>query len=205
MAPAVDLRLYAAFAAAVAVLMLIPGPNVALIVSSSLAHGRRRGLATVAGTASAMVLQLALVAAGLTGLLHLFGAVFGWVRWIGAAYLVWLGVRSWRAQADAGLSAPAGRGGASFRRGFVVSLTNPKTLVFYGAFFPQFLTPRLVAGPQVAALAMGFVVIALVIDSGWALAADKARPLLARAGRLPHRLSGGFLIGAGAALALARR
>jgi homoserine/homoserine lactone efflux protein len=85
--------LLAAFITAVTLLMLIPGPNVALIVANSIAHGPRHGLVTVAGTLAAQALSLALVTAGMTALLQDLGAWFGWLRWAGAAYLVWLGIR----------------------------------------------------------------------------------------------------------------
>ena len=91
------LPLYAAFVAATAILMLIPGPNVALIVANSLAHGARFGLLTVAGTAAAMALQLALTGLGMTALLGGLAQAFGVLRWIGVAYLLWLGVSAWRA------------------------------------------------------------------------------------------------------------
>ena len=93
----IDLHLYAAFVAAVTILMLIPGPNVALIVANSVAHGARYGLLTVAGTSSAMVLQLAVTALGMTELLDTLGGWFEWVRWIGVAYLLYLGISYWRA------------------------------------------------------------------------------------------------------------
>ena len=130
-----SLELYLAFAAATAVLMAIPGPNVALIVAGSVAHGPRHGLATVAGTSAAMVVQLAVVALGMAQVLGRLGGWFEWVRWIGVAYLLWLGVRAWRAPAEvlsqAGAPAPSTR--RAFVRGLIVSLTNPKTLFFYGA------------------------------------------------------------------------
>ena len=91
-----------------------------------------------------------------------------------------------------------------FAQAFLVSLVNPKTLIFYGAFFPQFITPDRPVMPQAALLSAVFLVIALAIDSGWAVAASRVRPLLTRRGKLTGRLSGGILIGAGAALALLR-
>ena len=92
-----DLHLYLAFVAAVTVLMLIPGPNVALIVANSVTYGFRYGLLTVAGTSSAMLVQLALTALGMTELLGQLGSWFDWIRWIGVAYLVYLGITTWRA------------------------------------------------------------------------------------------------------------
>jgi threonine/homoserine/homoserine lactone efflux protein len=199
--------LYGAFVLAVTVLMLIPGPNVALIVANSLAHGARYGLTTVAGTASAMVAQLTLTALGMTTLLGALAGAFEVLRWVGVAYLVWLGVSAWAAPAtDLARAAARPRSArAIFLRGFLVSLTNPKTLLFYAAFFPQFLAPGAGIAGQVALLSITFVVIALIVDGGWALLAARFRRVLRADGRLRNRLTGGFLIGAGLGLALARR
>jgi homoserine/homoserine lactone efflux protein len=202
----IDPGLYLAFIAAVSALMLLPGPNVALIVSNSVAYGPRFGLLTVAGTSTAMCLQLALTALGMTGVLSALGGWFEWLRWVGVAYLVWLGVVHWRAPAVDLTEVPPEPGSARaiFLRGLLVSLTNPKTLLFYGAFFPQFITQARPVGAQIAILSLTFLAVALLIDGSWALIAGRARGLLAARGRLRNRLSGGLLIGAGAALALAR-
>ncbi len=201
-----DLPLLSAFVAAVVVLMLIPGPNVALIVANSVAYGPRYGLLTVAGTSTAMVLQLALTGLGMTEALGTLGHWFEWLRWIGAAYLVWIGVQQWRAvPVDLTRTAPQPRSPrAIFGRAALVSLTNPKTLLFYGAFFPQFISPRHGVTSQVLALSALFLALAITIDSLWALAAGRARRALAVRGRLRNRMSGGLLVGAGVGLALAR-
>ena len=203
----IDPGLYLAFVLATALLMLIPGPNVALIVANSVAYGTRFGLLTVAGTASAMVVQLALTAFGLAATLGTLGAWLEWLRWLGVAYLVALGVRQWRAPPADLTRVPAQLRSARriFARGLLVSLTNPKTLFFYGAFFPQFITAGRAPGPQVVLLAATFLALALLIDGLWAMLAGRARALLAQRGRLPNRLSGGLLIGAGVGLALAHR
>jgi threonine/homoserine/homoserine lactone efflux protein len=202
----IDLHLFAAFVAAVAVLMLIPGPNVALIVANSVAWGARTGLLTVAGTASAMVVQLAVTGLGMTAVLGTMGEWFGWVRWAGVAYLLYLGVMQWRAPAaDLAATRPEPKSRrAIFLRALLVSLTNPKTLFFYGAFFPQFVSPAHAIAPQIFLLAASFLAVALVIDSGWAMLAARARRVLARRGRLRNRLSGGMRIGAGLGLAALR-
>jgi threonine/homoserine/homoserine lactone efflux protein len=202
----IDLGLFFAFAAAVVVLMLIPGPNVALIVANSIAYGPRYGLLTVAGASSAMVLQLALTALGMTELLGTLGVWFAYLRWIGVAYLLYLGVIQWRAPAaDLAITRAQPKSPrALFLRALFVSLTNPKTLFFYGAFFPQFINASKPIGAQIAILSATFLALALLIDGGWALVAGRARHLLAARGRLRNRVSGGFLIGAGAALAFAR-
>ena len=199
--------LYLGFVVASVVLILIPGPNVSLIVANSIAYGTRYGLLTVVGTSSAIVMQLALVALGLTATLDILAGWFEWIRWIGVAYLLYLGFRQWTATPiDLTRIRPQPR---SFRaialRGFLISLTNPKTLLFYGAFFPQFLSPEAPIVPQVVLLSFSFLVIATALDGGWALLSGRVRGLLAIHGRLRNRLSGGFLMCAGIGLALARR
>ncbi len=201
------LDLYLGFVAASVILILIPGPNVSLIVANAIAYGTRYGLLTVAGTSSAIVLQIALTALGLTATLGMLAGWFAWVRWIGVAYLLFLGVRQWiAAPVDLTRIRPQPRSiRAIALRGFLISLTNPKTLLFYGAFFPQFLVPNAPIVPQVALLSLTFFTIAAGLDCCWALLAGRVRGLLAMRGRLRNRLSGGCLIGAGIGLALAHR
>ncbi|HET9018176.1 MAG TPA: LysE family translocator [Acetobacteraceae bacterium] len=203
----IDPGLYLAFVLATVVLMLIPGPNVALIVANSVAYGTRYGLLTLAGTASAMVPQLLLTALGMTALLAGLGQWMEVLRWVGVAYLVVLGVRQMRAAPlDLARVAPQPRSPHGiYLRGLVVSLTNPKTLFFYGAFFPQFVARDRPAVPQLVLLCVTFLVVALVIDGLWAVLAGRVRPLLAAHGRLRNRVSGGLLVGAGVGLALAHR
>jgi homoserine/homoserine lactone efflux protein len=201
-----DPQLFLAFVAAVTVLMLIPGPNVALIVANSLAYGVRYGWLTVAGTSSAAVLQLALTAVGMTEVLGRLGVWFDWIRWIGVAYLLFLGIQQWRAPpVDLTKVRPAPKSARDiYMKAFLVSLTNPKTLFFYGAFFPQFV--RLDEGltEQLVVLCVTYLLIAVLIDGAWSVVAAQARGLLARHGRLRNRITGGALIGAGVALAAAR-
>ncbi len=199
--------LYLAFIAATALLMIIPGPNVALIVANSVAHGTRYGLLTVAATSTAVVIHLALTVLGATAVLDVLSASFDWLRWLGVAYLVWLGVATWRAPlADLTRTAPQARSArVIYARGFLVGLTNPKTILFYGAFFPQFIAPGPAAGDQLLLLAVTFLAVALLFDSGWAILAGRLRALLSLHARLRNRVSGGLLVGAGVGLALARR
>ena len=199
--------LYLGFVLASTILILIPGPNVSLIVANAIAYGTRYGLLTVAGTSSAIVVQLALATLGLTATLDVLAGWFEWVRWIGVAYLLFLGVRQWAAAPiDLTRTRPQPRSiRAIALRGFLISLTNPKTLLFYGAFFPQFLSSDAPIGPQVLLLSVTFLAIAAGLDTGWALLAGRVRGVLAIRGRLRNRLSGGFLIGAGIGLALAHR
>jgi threonine/homoserine/homoserine lactone efflux protein len=198
-----SLQLYLAFMAATTVLMLIPGPNVAVISAASVAHGPRAGLITVAGTCAALVLQLGLVGLGMHEAMGLAAHWFAGLRWAGVAYLLWLGVRAWRARPEplAATPAPSARAGAL--RGFVVSAANPKTLFFLAAFFPQFVVPGGGAA-QIWILAATFLAMEIMIDSGWALLAGRLRGLLTRHARARNRITGAALIVAGAGLAAAR-
>jgi len=202
-----SLDLYLAFVAACAILILIPGPNVALIVANSVAHGTRFGLLTVVGTSSAVVVHLALTVLGATAILNFLAASFDWLRWAGVAYLVWLGIAAWRAPAVdlSRTEAQARSARLIYGRGFLVGLTNPKTLLFYGAFLPQFITPGPSAPDQLLLLAVTFLVVAVVLDGLWAILAGRLRTLLVAHARLRNRLTGGLLMGAGLGLALARR
>ena len=201
-----DPHLYLAFLAATVVLALIPGPNVAVITANSVAYGARFGLLTVAGTSMAILAQLVLVGLGLSAALGALGQWFEWIRWIGAVYLVYLGLTQWRAAAqDLAATGPLPRSArAIFGRGVLVALTNPKTLLFYGAFFPQFVTPGAAQTRQLLILLATCLVVAIVIDCGWAMLAARLSRFVAARSRLRNRLSGGLLIGAGVGLALAR-
>src|SRR5258708_15798030 len=108
----ISLDLYLAFIAATAVLMLVPGPNVALIVANSLAHGTRFGLLTVAATSSGVVVQLTLTVLGASALMNFMAASFDWLRWAGVGFLIWLGIAAWRAPAlDPSRTSPPPRPG----------------------------------------------------------------------------------------------
>jgi threonine/homoserine/homoserine lactone efflux protein len=201
------IELYLAFCAATVIMLAMPGPNVALIVANSVAHGTRYGLLTVAATSSAVVLHLTLTVIGATAALGFLAASFDWLRWLGVAYLIWLGIAAWRAPvADLAQTLPQARSARLiYARGLLVGLTNPKTLLFYGAFFPQFITPGPTAGDQLMLEAATFLGLAIVCDSTWAILAGRLRALVIAHTRLRNRLTGGLLVGAGVGLALARR
>ena len=197
---------YLGFLAAATGLVLLPGPNVALIVGTSLEHGRRAGLITVAGAVAAMVVQLAAVGAGLAALMASASHVFAVLRWLGVAYLLALGLRAFLARPAVLEPRVAPRSSASAAlRGFGVSITNPKTLLFYGAFLPQFIDPRGAADAQLLLLSATYLVVAATFDSGWALLATHLRGLLALRPRWRNRVTGTCLIGAAAGLALAHQ
>ncbi len=202
-----SLELYFAFVMASLALALMPGPNVAVIVANAITYGPRYGLLAVAGTSSAMVPQLMVVTLGLSAVLSLMAEWFEILRWLGVVYLVYLGISAWRAPAPELAAAPLRPKSrqAIYWRGVLVSLTNPKTLLFFGAFLPQFVDPKGDAVSQLAMLSVTYFVTAVVVDTGWALLAGRARGLFMRLGRWTNRITGGVLIGAGLGLALARK
>ena len=203
-----SLQLYLAFVAACIALALLPGPVVTLVIANGLRHGTRAALINIAGVQTGLAIVIGIVAIGLTSLMATMGHWFDWVRFAGAAYLVWLGIKLIRARAE-GIStaaAPPPPRGGFFLQGLVVLLSNPKLLIFFGAFLPQFMDMnRPDHAVQATVLGVTFMVIAGLTDGIYALLAGRARKLFsARRTRLVSRISGGFMIGGGIWLALTR-
>ncbi|MDE1936702.1 LysE family translocator [Bradyrhizobium sp.] len=201
-----SLQLYLAYVAASVALALLPGPIVTLVIANGLRHGTRAALTNIAGVQAALLIVIAVVAIGLASLMATMGYWFDWVRFAGAIYLVWLGIRLIRAPVE-GMEAeapPPPRGGF-FLQGFLVALSNPKLLVFFGAFIPQFVDMSRDHLPQVALLGVTFMVVAGLTDATYALLAGRVRSFFsARRTRALSRVSGGFMIGGGVWLALTR-
>jgi len=203
-----NINLYFAFIAAAALLIAIPGPNIMLIVSNSLNHGKRLGIYTVLGTSVAMLVQLAIAVAGLTTAMLFLSTWFEWLRWLGVAYLLYLGYRQWTgAAASFRKSQAPADARLGFWQGFLVSLLNPKTMLFFAAFLPQFADSGSPITRQLILLASTFWCMAIVIDSGYLLLASRIKPLLdtEKRARLRGRITGLFLVAGGAGLALVRR
>jgi threonine/homoserine/homoserine lactone efflux protein len=201
------------FALASVVLVLVPGPTVVFVVSRAIAHGRRAALLSVAGNSVGVAGLVVAVAFGLGSVVERSVAVYTAIKLLGAAYLVYLGVRTWRergALADVLRSVPeSGVARHVFRQGMVVGVTNPKALVFFAAVLPQFVDRGGGHVPtQMLLLGFAFVVLAMVLDSGWGLAAGTARDWLACS---PGRLSalggtgGLMMVGLGVGLAVSGR
>ena len=202
-----SLQVYLTFVAACIALALIPGPVVTLLIANGLRHGTRAALINIAGVQTGLAIVIGIVAIGLTSLMATMGYWFDWVRFAGAAYLIWLGIKLIRAPAE-GISAdtapPPPRGGF-FLQGLVVLLSNPKLLLFFGAFLPQFMDLNGDHASQAMLLGVTFMVIAAVTDGIYALLAGRARKFFSsRRARLVSRISGGFMIGGGVWLALTR-
>ncbi|MEX1109918.1 MAG: LysE family translocator [Dongiaceae bacterium] len=205
----IDPGLYVAFVLATTVLILAPGPAVSLIVANSLAYGTKRAMPSVIGISLATASYLIVTFFSMASFLLLLAEWFNLLRWAGAIYLVWLGIQLWMKKHD-DLDATAVRVASPAKlliQGFLVNATNPKLLIFYGAFFPQFVDPSRDLQPQLAILCTTFFVIALTFDGLYAVLAGRVRTWFrtSRARRWIDRISGTLLIGAGVGLALVRR
>ena len=202
-----SLELYLAYVLACAVITLVPGPTVTVIIANSLAHGPRAGLLNVAGTQLGLGLMMAILVVGLSSVIAAMSWLFDWLRWAGAAYLVWLGIqllRSPEAIAEA-RSFPAPRGGFLLQ-GFLVLMANPKALLWFGAFIPQFVNPQGNYVGQIILLGLTAMAVALVSDGAYAVITGRAGAFLSkRRIRFVSRLSGTFLIGGAIWLALTKR
>lgn len=188
---------------ATAVLVAIPGPNVALIVANSLKFGFRMGVVTVFGTTAGLAIQLALVVVGMAAIIELAAAALSWIRWAGVAYLIWLGIKTWRAPADDLAWVRAAP--VLFWRGCFVAAVNPKTLLFNAAFIPQFVGADAASTTAPAVVAAVFLAIVLLGDLMWAAFATSARLLLGRYMSWRNRLTGAFLIAAAVGLGLSNK
>ncbi|WP_020200810.1 MULTISPECIES: LysE family translocator [Cupriavidus] len=194
--------LFAAFVLASLVLAVTPGPAVIYIVTRTLSQGRRSGLASVAAVALGNLVNALAAALGLAALFAVSALAFAVVKYAGAAYLVYLGVRALRARpaADAGGAVPAASLGKVFRDGMVVAMLNPKTTLFFAAFLPQFMDAAAPALPQSMVLGATFVLVASFTDCCYVLAAAALLPLLGRArgaSAAGRYVTGGALIGLG--------
>lgn len=195
------------FVGAVFLLSGTPGPNMLHVMSRSVALGLRRSLAAMAGCLVAVVTILAASAAGLTTVLLAVPGAFAMLRYAGAAYLIYLGIRAWRAKAaplDVGgaVLLPARSAAALFRGGFAIGVSNPKLILFAAAFLPQFVNPARPQGPQFAILVATFAVVetlwyGVYALGGRSLSRSFARPAIRRAF---DRVTGVIFIGFGVAL-----
>lgn len=200
-----SIELWLAFVAASAVLLAIPGPTVLLVISYALSHGKRAATATVAGVALGDFTAMTASMLGLGALLATSALLFTVLKWIGAAYLVYLGIKLWRAPV-----APAeGLGEAAtgdrerplriFLHAYAVTALNPKSIIFFVAFLPQFLNHAEPLVLQMTVFEATFLVLAAVNAMAYGLMASMARKTIRkpRIQRLVNRIGGSLMIGAG--------
>ncbi len=200
------------YVAAVIVLALTPGPNSLLALTHGGLYGVRRAWITALGSVTAFGVLIGLSTLGLSAVLAASSHAFEVIKWIGAGYLVYLGIRLWRTPAAA-LGNAGGRSDhqVSYRRlfstGFLVAIANPKVILFYGAFLPQFMNPVAPLLPQFVVLAITFMVAEWLVEVAIAAGAHRVTPWLNQSvnGRLFNRATGGVFIVAGGALATVNR
>ncbi len=203
-----ELHVYLAFVVATAIMIALPGPSVLLTVAHSISFGWKHALFTVAGATMGIAVQLIVAAIGLTSLLNVVAEAFEWLRWAGAAYLVYLGIRQWRSASEPlELDTSSVSKTNLFVQGVVITIPNPKSLIFIAAFLPQFIDAGRPLGLQFAFIVPTFLVITFTVTSVWALAAGNVRGFLKsqRAFQSVLRTAGGLMVLAGVGLALARR
>jgi homoserine/homoserine lactone efflux protein len=200
------LDLYLAYILTCFLIAVIPGPTVTVIIANSLTHGTRAGLLNVAGTQLGLGVMMLILVVGLSSVIAAMGWLFDWLRWAGAAYLVWMG---WQLLRSPDLlheaRARAVPRGGFLLQGFFVLMANPKALLWFGAFIPQFVDPKGDYVAQIVLLGLSAMAVALVSDGAWAVLTGRAGAFLSRKHiRLVSRASGTCLIGGGVWLALTR-
>lgn len=195
------------FAFACFVIIIVPGPTVTVIIANSLRGGARAGLLNVAGTQLGLIPMVLIVAFGLEAVVSFMADWFFWIKLAGAAYLIWIGFNLLRADgllAEVGDVKPPRLG--YFWQGFFVILSNPKALLFFGAFIPQFIEPGADTFTQTLICGGIFMLVGAIFDGLYAILAGKAGSMLTKNRvRLVERLSGSLLIGGGVWMAMLRR
>lgn len=168
-----DTSTLTAFSVAALILFIVPGPAVLYVVSRSMTGGRKAGLVSVLGLHAGSVVYVIAAMAGLTAILVRSTAAFTAVKWAGALYLIYLGVRTLLADDDADDLRTVGEGGLrrAFTQGFIVNLLNPKTAIFFVAFVPQFVDPAEPPATQILVLGILFIILGTLSDSAYALVA----------------------------------
>ena len=203
-----ELHIFIAFVVATAIMIALPGPSVLLTVAHSISFGWKRGIVTVAGATMGIAVQLIIAAIGLASLLNVVAHAFEWLRWIGAVYLIYLGIKQWRS-ANEPLETETSSGAKKnlFFQGLIITIFNPKSLIFIAAFLPQFINTANPIGLQFVIIVPTFLVITFTVTSVWALVAGKASRFLRshRAVKTVSQTSGGLMVAAGIGLAAARR
>ncbi len=204
-------ELWLAFVAASTALLLIPGPTVLLVLSYALSKGRSVAVASATGVALGDLIAMTASLLGLGALVLASATLFSVLKWIGAVYLVWLGIKLLRSTPSEGMATiETGRDVTAkgvFTHAAAVTALNPKSIAFFIAFVPQFLRPADPLGPQFAILIITFVGLAWINALAYALLADRLRQMIGRPGVITAltRIGGVALIGMGMATAILRR
>lgn len=204
---------FAAFVLASVILLVIPGPTIIMVITQALAHGRRIALASVLGVGLGDLLATSLSIAGAGAVLAASATLFQVLKFVGAAYLVWIGYKMWRTPAktpemtEADVELASGRPWSIFRDSFLITALNPKGILFFVAFVPQFIDPALPYAPQAATYVLTFTALGIINAALFAFAASGARQTIRRPQvmKFAMRTGGSLLMMAGVAAALTRR
>lgn len=203
-----DFAALVAFLMASFVIAIVPGPTVSVIIASALSRGTMAGMAIILGTQIGLISMILVIAFGLEAVMSVMGWAFDWIKMLGAIYLIWLGYRMLRASGE--IEAQEAERHRTLRgyvvQGFLVIWSNPKALLMFGAFLPQFVVVEGAALPQILVLGALFMLATTLSDSVYAILAGQARHWInATRVRLVNRVSGVVLICGGIWLALQRR
>jgi len=206
----VEPHILIAFSAATFFLLVVPGPTIIMVVSQALAHGKRVAFASVLGVGLGDLFAATLSIVGVGTLLAASATAFTVLKWVGAAYLIWIGIKMWRAPVSSFELSDKTDGSASFtvfRDAFLVTLFNPKGIVFFVAFVPQFIQPTADFMPQAIVFILVFVILGVLNAAAYALLAAHAREWIKKPSilRIMTRLGAGFLISAGLASVFVKR
>tara|TARA_R110002020_G_scaffold96186_24_gene230626 strand:+ start:137 stop:778 length:642 start_codon:yes stop_codon:yes gene_type:complete len=209
----VSLDHFAAFVVASVILLVIPGPTIIMVITQALAHGRRIALASVLGVGLGDLVATSLSIAGAGALLATSASLFQLLKFVGAAYLIWIGYKMWRSpvqipdMTEADIPAASGRPGVIFRDSFLITALNPKGILFFVAFVPQFIDPAAPYAPQAAVYVITFTLLGIVNAAMFAFVAAGARQTIRRPRvmKAALRTGGSLLMMAGIAAALTRR
>ncbi|MCG2583168.1 LysE family translocator [Massilia sp. TS11] len=186
-------------------LSVSPGPNGLLALTHGALHGRRKTLFTIMGGALGFTVLIALCMFGIGALIKSSLVWLTVLKWVGGAYLVWLGIQVWRAPpitVELDTAASQANGWSLFRQGALSAATNPKGLLFFSAFLPQFIDPARGLFMQFVVVALTFATTEFAVEFALASAAYRVRPWLKRVGRRFNRTCGGIFVAIGAALPL---
>ena len=204
---------FAAFVLASVILLVIPGPTIIMVITQALAHGRKVAFASVMGVGLGDLLATSLSIAGAGALLAASASLFQALKFIGAVYLIWIGYKMWRTpvkipeMSETDVPTVSGRPGVIFRDSFLITALNPKGILFFVAFVPQFIDPALPYTPQAATYVLTFTALGILNAAMFALAAAGARQTIRRPQvmKVAMRTGGSLLMMAGVAAALTRR
>ena len=201
----VELDVWLLYVAAATGLSLVPGPNGLLALTHGVIHGPARTMATIAGGSLGFGVTIAASLFGIGALVVASPELLTTLKWVGGGYLVWLGIGVWRSPAMSAAQGPEARVVTTVslaRAGFLAAVTNPKGLLFFVAFLPQFVVPDNSLLTQFLVLASTVIVIEILVETAIALTASRVQPLLARFGKRVNRVLGLLFMAIGVFLPL---